>query len=474
MKISSLTLTNFRGFAKRSFTFSDEFNVFIGDNATGKTAVLDALSIAVGSFLLGIEDTNSRNIHKNEIRICQNLIGQTATFEKQMPVVVQAKGKFLDNTEILKKNLVNEEGQEKLFENNVVSFHLQREISKLGGRTTRKDASLIEKIAKTLQDCVRENTSNVNLPVLSYHGTGRLWLQKRSRDLETKRASSRMLGYKDCLDAESNEKELMRWFKKMELQSLQRQRQGKSDIGVLMALRGAIQRCLENCRSIYFDFDLDELVFEFDIDEPDTTFLPFRMLSDGQREIIGVVADIAHRAAVLNPHLQENAPQESEGVVLIDEIDLHLHPKWQRRVIADLRRTFPKIQFFVTTHSPFIIQSLLPEDCVIDLAEPEEHQRVSPEEYVSMSIEDIAEEPMGVEIPQRSQRYQEMKETAKRYYELIHQAKSSDKEEIATIKRRLDELSALYSDDPAYSAFLEMERVAAGLSSNSREKDDGR
>lgn len=468
MKISSLTLTNFRGFAKRSFNFSDKFNVFIGDNAKGKTAVLDALSIAVGSFLLGIEGANSRGIREDEIRIRQNLVGQTITFEKQTPVIVQAKGKFLDNTEILKKNLVDEEGQEKLFRDNVVSFHLQREINKLGGRTTYKDASLIAKIAQTLQNCVRDNAPNVNLPVISYHGTGRLWLQKRSRNLETKPPSSRMLGYKDCLDAESNEKELMRWFKKMELQSLQRQRQGKSDIGVLMALRGAIQRCLENCKSVYFDFDLDELVFEFDIDGQDTTFLPFRMLSDGQREIIGVVADIAHRAAVLNPHLQENAPQESEGVVLIDEIDLHLHPKWQRRVVADLRRTFPKIQFFVTTHSPFIIQSLLPEDCLIDLVEPESSQRVSPEEYINMSIEDIAEEPMGVKIPQRSQRYQEMKETAAKYYRLIHEAKSSDEEEIAKIKRRLDELSALYSDDPAYSAFLEMERAAAGLSGNKK------
>jgi len=468
MKIDSLTLTNFRSFAKRSFTFSDEFNVFIGDNATGKTAVLDALSIAVGSFLLGIEGANSRGIREDEIRIRQNLVGQTVTFEKQTPVILQATGKFLDNTEILKKKLADEEDQEKLFENNVVPFHLQREIRKLGGRTTYKDAARIAKIAETLQDCVRENTPNVNLPVISYHGTGRLWLQKRSRNLETKPPSSRMLGYKDCLDAESHEKELMRWFKKMELQSFQRLRQGKSDIGVLMALRSAIQRCLENCKSVYFDFDLDELVFEFNTDGRDTAFLPFRMLSDGQREIVGVVADIAHRAAVLNPHLQENAPQESEGVVLIDEIDLHLHPKWQRRVIADLRRTFPKIQFFVTTHSPFIIQSLLPEDRLIDLAEGEEHQRVSPEEYVSMSIEDIAEEPMGVEIPQRSQRYQEMKETAAEYYRLIHEAKSSNKKEIAKIKRRLDELSALYSDDPAYSAFLEMERVAAGLSGNKK------
>jgi predicted ATP-binding protein involved in virulence len=68
--------------------------------------------------------------------------------------------------------------------------------------------------------------------------------------------------------------------------------------------------------------------------------------------------DIARRAAILNPHLGGDASSKTKGVILIDELDLHLHPKWQRRIIEDLRRVFPNVQFICTTHSPFLIQSL--------------------------------------------------------------------------------------------------------------------
>jgi len=70
--------------------------------------------------------------------------------------------------------------------------------------------------------------------------------------------------------------------------------------------------------------------------------------------MLGMVADIAYRSAVLNPQLGSEAAQKTPGIVLIDEIDLHLHPKWQRRVVEDLRATFPALQFVATTHSPFI------------------------------------------------------------------------------------------------------------------------
>jgi predicted ATP-binding protein involved in virulence len=71
--------------------------------------------------------------------------------------------------------------------------------------------------------------------------------------------------------------------------------------------------------------------------------------------MLAMVGDIAQKAAKLNPQLGANVLLETPGVVLIDELDLHLHPRWQRRVITDLRRTFPKIQFICTTHSPQLI-----------------------------------------------------------------------------------------------------------------------
>ena len=84
-------------------------------------------------------------------------------------------------------------------------------------------------------------------------------------------------------------------------------------------------------------------------------YLPLHLLSDGIRTILSMVADIAYRMAVLNPQLLGNVLKETDGIVLIDEIDMHLHPAWQRRIIQDLLRIFPKVQFIFTTHAPTVL-----------------------------------------------------------------------------------------------------------------------
>lgn len=98
---------------------------------------------------------------------------------------------------------------------------------------------------------------------------------------------------------------------------------------------------------------------------------------------------------------------ETPGIVLIDELDFH--PSWQRRVIEDLRRTFPKLQFICTTHSPFIIQSARPGD-VISL-----DGSIEVEDYVGASIEDIAEHVQGTEEPQQSRRAIELARASEGY-----------------------------------------------------------
>ena len=88
------------------------------------------------------------------------------------------------------------------------------------------------------------------------------------------------------------------------------------------------------------------------------TVLPFSALSDGYRNVIKIILDIATRMCILNPYLKGEALKMTHGVVVIDELDLSLHPTWQRRIIQILKTLFPKIQFICATHSPFIIQSL--------------------------------------------------------------------------------------------------------------------
>ena len=84
----------------------------------------------------------------------------------------------------------------------------------------------------------------------------------------------------------------------------------------------------------------------------------FSYMSDGLQSMINIVAEIAHRCIELNGFLGQHAIKMTPGIVMIDEIDLYLHPHWQKHVLQDLTNAFPMIQFIVSTHSPFIVQSL--------------------------------------------------------------------------------------------------------------------
>jgi predicted ATP-binding protein involved in virulence len=93
--------------------------------------------------------------------------------------------------------------------------------------------------------------------------------------------------------------------------------------------------------------------------------IPINQLSDGYKSTISLVADIAYRMAVLNPQLLGDVCKETGGVVLIDEVDLHLHPSWQQRILGDLTAIFPKVQFIVSTHAPAVISSVKSENIIL-------------------------------------------------------------------------------------------------------------
>ena len=439
MKIRQLELKNFRCFDQKTFEFSDQFNVFIGDNGTGKSAILDALAIGVGSFFLGIDSINSRNISDDDIRRIIRIDTIPPTSEKILPVVVSCEGCFED----------------------IAKMSWTRELRVDDGRTTRTGAKEIISYAKQLQDKVRiqkKDRDKIILPVISYYGTNRLW--SVNKDDKTRPPSSQIEGYKNWL-AGSNINILTRWFKTLEWAIIQHERNTDphyislvSSVRRTMSIvKEAVMSCMEDWKDVKYDVLLAELIAT----SKDGRTLPFRMLSDGVRNMIGMVADIAYRCITLNPLLSTEAARLTPGIVLIDEIDLHLHPNWQRRVVDDLKRTFPKIQFFATTHSEHIIQSLR-EGELIDLNNPDSMPAA---EYENKSIEDIAENVMHVRQTHRADRYQEMMEVAERYYQMLENDSQSSSEEIERLKMELDDLIEPYSNDVAYYAFLKMKKLAA-------------
>ena len=210
----------------------------------------------------------------------------------------------------------------------------------------------------------------------------------------------------------------------------------------------AISRVLETFLDGFRNLRVEEEPLRLLVDKNGES-LDLTQLSDGERSCIALGCDLVRRLALANPKLE--SPLNGAGVVLIDELELHLHPRWQREVVEKLRTSFPHIQFIATTHSPFVIQSLRPGE-LINL-DPDEFG-----EYSDKSIEDIAETVMGVDVPQKSERYHRMMAAAEEYFRLLRESPSQSEEAVRAAEQRLNELSAPFSDDPAFQALLNLER----------------
>jgi uncharacterized protein (TIGR02646 family) len=424
--IKKLRIKNFKGFKDREITFSDRFNLLLGDNGSGKTAVLDALVLVCGSILIGLD--GERNVHRikdEDVYQVSNLYDDEIRMEPNYAASVEAEGLVMERPVRWSKTRFDKKGQ------------------------TLNDDSELTYITSKFQQPVRQG-EHVTLPVIAYYGTGRLWLQTREQDIDPLPPVSRLYAYEDCLDPRSNERELIRWMKEQELAKSQ----GKKT-STYESVKKAVTDCIEEYKEIWFDFREDSIMVKL----KNGQCLPANLFSDGYRNMLAMIADIAYRMSILNPHLGLEVAQKTPGIVLIDEIDLHLHPKWQCEVVKYLKQAFPKVQFIATSHSPFIVQSLREPAELIDLS-----GKIKLLENLDISIEDIVEEIMGVYMPQKSKRYKDMMEVAEKYYKLLEEGKSiEDDEELKKIKNHLDELLIPFSDDPGFQAFLKMERKAAKI-----------
>ncbi len=366
MRVDHLNLRNFKRFSEAEFKFRPGFNLLIGENGSGKTTILDALAVAIGSWFLGIRGYDTKHIESDEVRAMLTTFGDTTKIERQFPALVACDGSVL--------------GQ-----------HLSwaRSLDGAAGRTTQRRATNIKKLAAETERRVRAGEA-ITLPVISYYGTKRLWVQPKDmyggEDLRPGEFQERLQGYYNSVDQRINVAGVLRWLRFEKFVALE---EGK-ERAAYSAVKAAIVQCVEGC--IGADFNVKEGTLLVEIKGRGK--LPFHMLSDGQRTMLALVADIAFKATQLNPHLSERAPAETPGTVLIDELDLHLHPRWQRHVVADLRRTFPAIQFFATTHSPQIIGETPHEEIFLLKANG---TWVNPSQSVGLSANQVLRDIMGTD-----------------------------------------------------------------------------
>jgi len=352
MHINQLTLTNFKCFEQQTFDLHSQFTLFVGDNGSGKTSILDGLAIAAGSWLLGVDGRVSRPIRRHEVRVSARPTGSDTearvdgneiargagySWEENFPCAVWAGGSVL--------------GQ---------ALSWRRTLKGWPGRTSYREAKALSDFAHELTREAKQR--NVLLPLIAHYGICRLCDMPRDQarvldadPLTDKSAMSRLAGYDLSIDQRLSVMGFVRWVARQSWIAFQ---QGGRASDAYVAVQRAVSSCIADASGLHFDPLIGEVVIDFGGRE----MQPFNSLSDGQRSMLALVGDLATKAATLNPHLGAAALAETPGVVLIDELDLHLHPKWQRRVAADLKRTFPSLQFVCTTHSPQIIGELSREE----------------------------------------------------------------------------------------------------------------
>ena len=353
MRIDKLILQNFKKFENASFSFeledesSPNFHVFIGNNGAGKTSVLDAIAIGLGVWLEKVPDSLLDN-SRRRLTADQKTMIATQTGDRVQPQQVIGDTSLQLLGQILEEDI--EWGP-----------LLEAGKKRVSNRKSKQALDLIWSAYKRSQE------ENVILPVIAYYGAGRAWLphnQRTKAEAKQNGKSNRWEALYDCLNERIRLSDLNDWFRKEE--TARGKRGGEYRPGFSIVLQ-AVKASVPDVEDLYFDDELKQIVLTINGNPQ-----PFTNLSAGQRNLFALFADIAVKIVTQNNFLvpadqltEEEYPlatvlKKTPGVVLIDELDVHLHPLWQRTVAANLSSVFPSIQFITTTHSAQIVGELLP------------------------------------------------------------------------------------------------------------------
>ena len=404
MYLEKLKLHNFRCYEKLEIDFSRQLTVLVGKNGSGKTTVLEAIAIALGTWFVGFNIVNAKGINKRTDPLRKAYqIGATDDVQTQFPVEIEAWGKI-------------EESKDQI-------LHWKRELYTPTGTMTTKDAKEIVEYAAEYQKAISEGRTDIYLPMVAYYGTGRLWDYHRQKRNDVFKVSSRTNGYIDCLDGTANVKLMMDWFQIMTINKYQRQEENLKSNPELDTVYLAMEKCLTNLSGysdvkIRYNMGTQELDVYYSEQDKQRMRIPLNQLSDGYKGMISLVADIAYRMATLNPQLGTEVLSKGDGVVLIDEVDLHLHPAWQQKVIDNLMNIFPKVQFIVSTHAPAIISSVKTDKLRI-LSNKEVCMTAN--QVYGKDVNSVMKEIMGV-----NDRPDQFVELFEKFYRLLSEKKYDD------------------------------------------------
>jgi predicted ATP-binding protein involved in virulence len=366
VRIDKIQLQHYRGAYALSLDLNKTLNIFYGVNGSGKSTVLKSIAIMLSWVV-------SRLRHSG------------------------TSGQFISNTDITNgKNysiiMLSCSSQGKNIE-----WQLAKTRQGHIASNNRSNFNDLNDFTKQLQVSISENEERVNLPIFVYYPVDRAVLDIPLR-IRGKHSFQILTTYADALGSGTNFRTFFEWFREREdlenenrkyINSLIKPENFCFPDRQLEAVRNALQQFLPEFENL----TVRRNPLRMEVTKNGST-LTINQLSDGEKCLIAMVGDLARRMAIANA-LREN-PLHGEGIVLIDEIDLHLHPKWQRIVVSKLIEVFPNCQFTISTHSPNVITHVHPNN--LYLLEQTEAGTIAkqPSESYGKTVDRILEDLMGL------------------------------------------------------------------------------
>lgn len=326
IQIKKATLSNFRAKSSLNISMGRRLTLLAGENGSGKTTLLDGLAIGLGAVFSRFPNVKGLGFKSEDLK---KEAKQTAPFAR---IALESfDGLRWDRT------LRRDQSRQTLGQipEGIGLAHINHYID--------------EKFLNPYNA-----GTPFQLPVFSYYGVGRALLEVPLRRRGFPKNHSRFDALEGALNSVTRFKSAFIWFYNKEFEESKRQKEERSfdyKLPELEAVRKAIEQLFPDISEPHIM--LNPLRFAVKING---TRLDIMQLSDGYKTMLSLVIDLASRMALANPHLAD--PLAANAVVMIDEIDLHLHPEWQRRVVGDLLRVFPNTQFILTSHSPYIIEAV--------------------------------------------------------------------------------------------------------------------
>lgn len=386
MHIEQLRLERFRGAQNLLLDFDERLNVFVGVNGAGKSSVLDAAALLLSWLVNRIKSSSGsgRPVKETDIKNGEPLANLS------LKVVVQEQQYGW--------NLAK-----------VRPGHRKQELMSI--------LIFATEAAKRIQEEITDRKEQVNLPLIAYYPVNRAVVDIPLR-IRTKHHFSLLDAYDESLTSGANFRTFFEWFREREDLENEARRDQQTlfcdDSAVrfpdpqLEAVRTALSQFMPDFRNL----TVRRSPLRMEVDKNGER-LTVNQLSDGEKCLMAMIGDLARRMAIANP-VRDNT-LEGEGVISIDEIDLHLHPKWQRMLIPKLTETFPNCQFLISTHSPHVITHVRPKNLFLLTMGEHGLTALRAEESYGKTVERVLEDLMGLETT----RPNEVKDALREIYEQI-------------------------------------------------------